>query len=162
MVGAYDLKFDRIGIHWDKVKSIIAWIKMTVPVGERDYDDINKVWTIAEKFYPMLKEVLDTMGGGYFDISVIEKPLGGASVSFVATSTYLEKFKQHSNVDISKYGEDRFNEAKKIYFKTALNLHPDRHPDDPEAGNKMSDFNEAWTMIKERHFKIVQQMEQTI
>ena len=160
LVGAYDLKFDQIGAHWTKVQAIIAWIKMTIPYGEREYDDINKIWTIHEKFYQDLKNVLDAVGPE-FTVVIVEKPLGGVSVKFVPLDTYLQLFKELSGVDIAAYGEDKFGEAKRLYFKTAMKLHPDHHPDDPEAYTKMRDFNEAWDIIKEKHFKIVRVIEQT-
>jgi len=159
LVGAYDLKFDNIGAHWDKVKSIIAWLKMTVPYGEREYDDINKIWTIHEKFFQDLKNVLSAVGPE-FDVTIVEKPVGGTSVKFVPLDIYLELFKELSGLDIANYGEDKFSEAKRAYFKTAMKLHPDHHPNDPEAYAKMRDFNEAWDVIKEKHFKIVRTMEQ--
>lgn len=162
LVGAYDLKFDEIrgNEKWGKVKSIIAWIKMTIPYGERDYDDEHKIWTIHEKYFTQLRDILMAIGSE-FNVTVVERPAGGApTVAFTPLSVYFDIFKDTSGTDISAYAEDRFNEAKRIYFKTSMRIHPDRNPNDPDAASKMSAFNAAWDGIKERHFKQAKIMSQ--
>lgn len=161
LVGAYDLKFDQIsgGEKWGKVKGIIAWIKQTIPYGERDYDDVTHVWTIHEKYFTLLRDVIQAIGPE-FTITVVEKPLGGPSVKFTPLDTYFTIFKEASGVDITSYPEDQFGQAKKIYFKTAMRLHPDRNNGSEAAAQQMSEFNVAWEVIKERHFKIQRVMEQ--
>lgn len=157
LVGAYDLKFDSIhgDAKWQKVKSIIAWLKMTIPYGERDYDDLSKVWTIHEKYFSQLRDILNAIGSE-FNVTFAEKPLGGSTVKFTPIEIYCDIFKSASGVDIKTFSEADFNQAKKLYLKTAMRLHPD-HGGDAEL---MRDFNEAWDVLKERHFKQVRVMEQ--
>lgn len=157
LVGAYDLKFDSIygEAKWQKVKSIIAWLKMTIPYGERDYDDITKIWTIHEKYFTQLRDILNAVGSE-FNVTCVEKPAGSSTVKFTPIEIYFDIFKSASGVDIKNLGEDDFASAKKIYFRTAMRLHPDKGGD-PAL---MRDFNEAWDVLKERHFKQVRVMEQ--
>ena len=39
------------------------------------------------------------------------------------------------------------DEVKRAYRRKAKEYHPDMHPDDPEAGRKMNEINEAYDMI---------------
>lgn len=157
LVGAYDLKFDSIygDQKWAKVKSIIAWLKMTIPYGERDYDDQTKIWTIHEKYFSQLRDVLNAIGNE-FSVTCVEKPVGSTAIKFTPIETYFDIFKSASGVDIKNLSESEFDQAKRIYFKTAMRLHPD-HGGSAEL---MRDFNEAWDVLKERHFKIQRVMEQ--
>lgn len=158
LVGAYDLKFDSLygDEKWSKLKSIVAWIKMTIPLGERDYDDIDKIWTIHEKYFNQLRAILQTMDSD-FDLTFVEKPIGGPAVTFTPLDVYFDIFKSASGVDIKQFGENDFAKVKKIYFRTAMRLHPDKGGD----AALMSQFNDAWDVIKARHFKIQRVMEQT-
>lgn len=151
LVGAYDLKFEQIygDEKWGKVKAIIAWIKMTIPYGERDYDDVTKVWTVHEKYFTQLRDILNA-SGAEFTVTIVEKPIGGPAVKFTPIDTYFKIFEAASGTDISHYSEAEFATAKKIYFRTAMRIHPDRGGDPI----KMSEFNDAWDVLKERHFKI--------
>lgn len=158
LVGAYDLTFKQAygDEKWGKIKGIIAWIKMTVPFGERDYDDVNKIWTIHEKYFTQLRDILNTLGAD-FDLTIMEKPIGGPAIKFTPLDTFFDIFKAVSGEDIKQYPEGEFAKAKKIYYRTALRLHPDHGGD----AKLMTEFNEAWDVIKERHFKQVRVMEQT-
>lgn len=157
LVGAYDLKFNQIygDEKWGKVKGIIAWIKMTIPYGERDYDDQSKIWTIHEKYFTQLRDILNTMGSE-FSVTCVEKPIGGPAIKFTPIDIYFDIFKNASGVDIKNLGEADFTQAKRIYFKAAMRLHPDHGG----SAEQMRDFNEAWDVLKERHFKQVRVMEQ--
>ena len=157
LVGAYDLKFDSLhgDENWNKLKAIIAWIKMTIPYGERDYDEISKIWTIHEKYFDQLKAILSTIGTE-FNFTFVEKPVGGPAIKFTPIDIYFDIFKNASGVDIKTFGADDFAKVKKIYFKTALKLHPDHGG----SAEQMRDFNEAWDVLKERHFKQIRVMEQ--
>lgn len=157
LVGAYDLHFDQVygDAKWEKIKGILAWIKTTIPYGERDYDDVSKVWTIHEKYFNNIKMVLNSLGADY-NVTVVERPIGGPAITFTPIDTYFKIFESASGIDISKLTIDDFNQAKKIYFKTAMRLHPDHGGD----AKLMTDFNHAWDVLKERHFKIQRVMEQ--
>jgi hypothetical protein len=156
-IGAYELKFDNAFNQWDKVQAIIAWIKMTVPSSERDYDPDTKIWTLHEKFFTFLKGVLDTVDD--FDTSVFEKPDASSygQTKFVPLDEYTNLFKFVTGMDIKTM---EFKDAQKVYRIHAMRMHPDKNPDDASSGQKMAEFNEAWDVIKERHYKIVRVMEQ--
>jgi hypothetical protein len=153
--GSYTLKFDSIGSNWESVKGVIFWIKKTIPGGERDYDDINKVWYIHEKYFATLRDIVNAVPE--FNVSIFEKPIGASQTTFVPMETYFVRFTQLTGTDISSYAEDQFKEALKLYRRAALALHPDRNGGD---GSRMADLNDSWEHIKERHFKIVRTMEQ--
>jgi len=157
LVGAYDLKFENIkgDENWMKLKGILAWIKLTIPYGERDYDDVEKIWTIHEKYFDSIKNVLNNLGPE-FSVTCVEKPIGSPAVTFTPMSVYFDIFKSASGEDISSYGEADFSKAKRIYFRTSMKIHPDKGGDHRIA----ADFNEAWDVIKERHFKIQRVMAQ--
>lgn len=157
LVGAYDLKFDQVygDENWGKLKGIIAWIKMTIPYGERDYDDVSRIWTIHEKYFNQLRDILNTMGSD-FNVTCVERPIGGPAVTFTPLEVYFDIFKSASGEDIKSFSEADFARAKKIYFRTAMRLHPDHGGD----AALMTQFNMAWDAIKERHFKQVKVMAQ--
>ena len=69
--GVYTLKFDNIGANWEPVKAFLYFLKTTIPTGERDYDDINKIWFCHEKHFQTLKGILDATSN--FDVSIMEK-----------------------------------------------------------------------------------------
>ena len=157
LVGAYDLKFDHVygDEKWGKLKGIIAWIKMTIPYGERDYDDVSHIWTIHEKYFNQLRDILNAVGPD-FVVTCVEKPVGSPAVTFTPLDVYFDIFRDSSGEDIRQYPVDDFAKAKKIYFRTAMRLHPDKGGD----SQKMTQFNMAWDAIKERHFKQVKTMSQ--
>jgi len=154
MIGAYNLKFDNAYGDFDKVKAVITWIKMTIPSNERDYDPDTYEWTIHEKYFQTLKDVIEGISG--FNFSYFEKPLGNSQTKFVPLDEYTKLFQYVTNQDATQL---EYKDALRAYRLAALRMHPDRHPEDPSAGQKMSEFNEAWNVIKERHFKIVKVME---
>jgi hypothetical protein len=144
--GTYSLQFTNIGSKWNSVKAVIDWLKMTIPSGERDYDDVSKVWYLHEKHFPTLKTVLEANPD--FDTNIIGKPEGQTSqVTFVSMDTYLQIFNDITGVDINTLD---YAQALKKYRVCAMRLHPDRGGDE----KLMSSFNVAWDNIKERHFKI--------
>jgi hypothetical protein len=155
MIGAYELKFDNAYGDWNKVKAVIAWIKMTIPSNERDYDSDTYVWTIHEKYFVMLRDVIQAVHE--FNFSVFEKPEGSSQVKFVSLDEYTKLFHYVTN---QKIEDLEFKEAQRAYRLAAMRMHPDRHPEDSTAGAKMSEFNEAWDIIKERYYKIMRSMEQ--
>jgi len=157
LMGAYDLKFDNVNgdSNWKKVLGITEWIKKTFPYGERDWDEESKVWAIDPKHFNPIKCVLNGLGSP-FNVVIVEKPVGGPAIKFTPMSVYFDIFKTCSGEDISSYSEADFNKAKRIYFKTSMKIHPDKGGDTAKA----SEFNEAWDVIKERHFKIQRVMAQ--
>ena len=146
ITGCYALKFDRIDGKWNSVQAIITWLKLTVPSGEREYDDVNKVWFVHEKFFDTIKGVIEANPN--FNCKVVEKPVGSSTVQFVPTETYIAKFKELTGEDIMA---TEYTVALKVYRKASLRLHPDRNGGD---GSKMSELNQAWDAIKDKHFKI--------
>jgi len=152
LVGAYDLKFDQIygNENWTKLKAIIAWIKLTIPYGERDYDEVSKIWTIHEKYFQQMRDVLQNVGPEFI-VTCVEKPANMPQVAFTPIETYFNIFKQASGEDISKLTEADFSQARKIYLRTSMKIHPDKGGDPTQAAA----FNEAWDILKERHFKQV-------
>ena len=155
MIGAYNLKFDNAYSNFTKVKAVIAWIKMTIPSNERDYDPDTYEWVIHEKYFVMLRDVIK--GVGDFDATFFEKPEGSSQIKFVPLDEYMKLFTYVTGQELAKL---EFKEAQRAYRLAAMKMHPDRHPDNPNAGQRMSEFNEAWDVIKERHFGIVKTMEQ--
>jgi hypothetical protein len=160
-IGAYELKFDNAFNQWDKVKSVIEWIKMTIPAGyERDYDENTKVWTIHEKYFQTLKNVIELISE--FNTTIFEKPENNqqfGQVKYVPLKEYTDLFKYVTNEDVTQL---EFKQAQKVYRIAAMRMHPDKNPTDLNAGQKMSEFNEAWDVIKEKHFKIIRTMEQVV
>lgn len=146
LVGCYALKFESIGNHWDSVKGVIDWLKLTVPSGEREYDDVDKTWFVHEKFFKVIKEVIEANPD--FICTILEKPENIPAVTFVPVENYIAKFKELTGEDITSL---EYEKALKLYRRNSLRLHPDRNGGD---GSKMSELNQAWDIIKERHYKV--------
>jgi len=157
MIGAYSLKFENT-FKWDQMQGVLIWIKQTIPSQEREYDPETKTWYIHEKYVDKLKELIELMHND-FDLEFVSKPDNQTyTAHFVPTETYLEIFKKISGIDISKLD---ISEAKKIYRRTSMYLHPDKNPDRPDISARMYELNEAWDQLQIKHFKtkeLVQQL----
>jgi hypothetical protein len=154
---AYSLKFSDTH-KWTQMQGVLTWIKQTIVWTEREYDDSIRTWFIHEKHIPKLKELLELLDAD-FDLDFIEKPQAQSSFGkFIPTEVYLKTFNSITQSDISQMSAE---EAKKVYRKTCMLLHPDKNPGHPEVSARMSELNEAWAEIQIKHFKtkeLVQQL----
>jgi len=125
-----------------------------LPYGERDYDPDNKIWYLAEKHIEAFMEMMKLMPSTIFDHDFQKKPEGQAfQTTFVPIDVYLDKFRELSGHELR--GKE-YDDAKKIYRRTALTYHPDRNGGD---GSKMSEVNEAWGHIEQLYFHIKKEVE---
>lgn len=139
--------------HWNEMQPFISFLK-SIPYGERDYDADNRIWYLAEQHLDKFMAMLDLMPSSIFEKDFQKKPDNQTNFhTFVSVDTYLDKFKELTGFDVR--GQD-YNDAKKIYRRSALANHPDRNGGD---GSKMSDINEAWSHIESLHFKIKKEPE---
>jgi len=156
---SYSLKFENT-YKWTQMQGVLTWVKQTIPWNEREYDPDLRTWFIHDKYIAKLKELLELLDSD-FELDFIAKPENSGQTSFekfVPTEVYLKTFSDITKEDISKLSAD---EAKRIYRRTCLILHPDRNPGRPDISARMSELNEAWSQIQIKHFKtkeLVQQL----
>lgn len=141
---SYDLKFDIKGSGaWTAVEGVIAIIKATIPVSDRAYDPGSKQWSIAEKYWPNLKQLLE-----HSTFMVEESKKLSREDFFYEAPTPAAPTRDSLGVVLTKLlgidsgvlGDDAL--LKKAYRKKALELHPDRNNGD---GSRMSELNSIWT-----------------
>lgn len=150
LIQAYDISFTPNG-HWLDCETIITYIKMQIPSGDRDYNPQTKIWGVKEQhikpFLIMLKAFPNK-----FDVSFTEKPsdIPPPSLNSKDITYYINSFKNICGVDPLSI---TFLNAKGYYRKFALLLHPDRSIDNEQAAMQMRDLNEAWMILKKDLYK---------
>ena len=148
--GAYKFNFsqpqnDR---HWSVLKMVVDLIKNKIPYGERDYDDVTKIWYLSESNYQWLFDFLVQLPG--VTLNTAKKPEGQTTTTqFIPVEVSIGTLEKLSGLTFK--GLDKPS-AIKMYRKAAMQLHPDRHPDDPEAGARMSQFNASWQKLQEQGY----------
>lgn len=150
LTNAYSLKFENT-YKWTQMQGVLTWIKQTIPQGiERDYDPELRTWYIHEKHLDKLKQLLELLSVD-FELDFIPKPEGQASFEkFVPTEVYLQTFNKITGVSIDSLSVD---EAKRVYRRTCMLLHPDKNPGRPDISSRIYDLNEAWSQLQIKHFK---------
>lgn len=154
LIGAYDLKFQDTK-NWSDIQGVITFVKGTIPAHERDYDSVTKVWGIPEQYFENISLLLK--GINKFDVNIIEKPKGSTSqATFVPVSKFITTFESLTEAKLQESNGNwiKYDEAKRIYRRACLSLHPDRNPNDFSMASKMSQLNQAWTELEIRHFKV--------
>lgn len=160
LVNIYDLKFHSTQ-NWNDIQAIIIFLK-SIPTDERDYDPTTKIWGITEKHFQTVKTLIEHVQN--FDVTVIEKPenSGNNNQGFTAAIIPLDKCIQDferitgtSLMDSDGSGNYiKFGEAKRIYFKACLRLHPDKNQGNQQATDDMYKLNQAWNELQIRHFQV--------
>lgn len=149
LTNAYSLKFENT-YKWTQMQGVLTWIKQTIPGQEREYDPELKTWFLHEKHITQLKQLLELLSAD-FELDFIAKPEGQQSFEkFVPLDTYLETFNKITGQDINSLSVD---EAKRVYRRTCMLLHPDKNPGRPDISNRIYDLNEAWSQLQIKHFK---------
>ena len=146
---SYDIKFEYKGnAAWDAVTGVIAVIKATIPVSDRAYDPGTNIWSVAEKYWPALKELLEH---STFQIEESKKlRLEDFFYEAPAPAGPTRSSLGDSICKLLGVTSDVLNDdaaLKKAYRKKALELHPDKNNGD---GSRMSELNSIWSQYNER------------
>lgn len=165
----YQESIDSYKITFSFDKDIVNFIKMTVPSHERSWDADLKAWFVHEKWYDLIKQVLD--GKGYNvksytkqnDIDMKKKVEEAArNHNYQVAQSRLPSEKELLNnfiaimkevgigLDIKQLEQIEKSHFQKLYRHGALALHPDKNP---TKAHLMSDLNVAWDGIKKVIFK---------
>jgi DnaJ domain len=141
---SYDIKFEYKGnTAWDAVTGVVAVIKATIPVSDRAYDPNTRIWSVAEKYWPSLKELLQH---STFQIDESKKlKLEDFFYEAPAPAVPTRDSLGNSICKLLGVTSDVLSDSaalKKAYRKKALELHPDRNNGD---GSKMSELNSIWS-----------------
>jgi hypothetical protein len=163
----YQLRFDEIGVHWNKVEAVKNWILSFIPASQRELevkivgtyvdkqgvqrDKKDYTWHIGEKFFDQLKQVLSAISE--FDLVITEKPEGTFVQEMHTIGEDVKRFKQLLDLAHVQFSDTiELPIAIKAYRRAALVFHPDRNPTMAET---MSELNEIWARLKTNYFKDV-------
>lgn len=155
-LGAYIVHFKFERWEYARITAMAGLIRAFVPATAREYDHNTKEWTILESFWTPIKELLDK---GNFKV-IEEKVINpedffynqGIPTEHVETKESIAN-KLLALLGITAEELADFNRAKKAYRRKALELHPDRHP---ENAGKMSELNSIWSAYNEKAFQNIQ------
>lgn len=164
-IDAYKINFSFRNYKRD-LEGVINFIKTSVPSADRTYDPKTYTWYINEKYYDPLIQVLSSLGWDcdtkiskkqFEDFKKKQEEAAKAAGQAFSTRTRdkneeLSIFREIlSNVGITTNGLENLslNEAKKLYRRAAILLHPDRNKDNPIAAEKMSILNSTWTFLQD-------------
>lgn len=167
-VDAYKVNFSFRNYKRD-LEGVINFIKTSVPSAERTYDPKTYTWYINEKYYAPLIQVLLSLGWDcdtkiskkqFEDFKKKQEEAAKAAGHSYQTrqrdkNEELSIFREIlSNVGITTNGLENLSldEAKKLYRRAAILLHPDRNKDNPIAAEKMSILNSTWTFLQEGYY----------
>lgn len=137
--------------HFKEMTPIMSYFK-SKPYGDCVYDPDNKIWYFKEEYLADVKNMLMAFGPTIFEINFVEKPVNASHNGYLSNTRptqtpdqLMEKFKQLSNQDIKNL---EYTEAKKIYRRVCMKMHPDYNPGDENAATRMSSINEVWTELE--------------
>lgn len=160
LIQIYDLKFNDTK-NWHDIQGVIIFLK-SIPTDERDYDTTTKVWGIHEKHFVTIKTILEHVAN--FEVIISEKPVfdpssnnnQGFSAAIVPLDKCIQDFEQITGAKLQAYSGQHlsYGEAKRIYFKACLRLHPDKNPGDEVSKENMIKLNVAWNELQVRHFQV--------
>lgn len=155
-LGAYVLTFAFEKWEYTRVTAMAAVIREFVPGAAREYNSDTKEWFILEPFFPPIRELL-TKG----NFKIIEEKViapedffynqGIPTEHIVSKETLANQLLALLGITAEELAD--FNRAKKAYRRKALELHPDRHP---ENAGKMSELNSIWSAYNEKTFQNIQ------
>ena len=128
-LGAYELHYRYGRNEFDIITQINTVLKVMIPVSDRMYDPITKIWTIAETHWHWYKTLVTNMR-----VSIDLKTKVDAE-NFHYAQAPAAPTKQSIAAQLAKLlgiteAELATAELKKIYRRKALELHPDRNNGD--------------------------------
>lgn len=139
----------------EHVTPAIALIKGTVPGTERSFNPTTKLWEVPATYWFILSEAYKATGWTLIEevankIPKIEVPFDYAENFYHKQEVITQKESAASiAAQLSTYLEVEIttqdvSELKKLYRRKAMELHPDRNP---ENAPKMSELNRLWTLF---------------
>jgi predicted NAD-dependent protein-ADP-ribosyltransferase YbiA (DUF1768 family) len=135
-MGAWSVHFQAGRYDWSRVKAILEVMKMKVPSSDRDYDPTTKTWTILEKHWDFIKQIVVAAS---FDLKE-EKEVDYQDFFYnTAPEAHIES---HESLHAKLEAILGKGFTKKTYLRKALEWHPDRNGGD---GSKMSELNSLWS-----------------
>ena len=125
-------------------QNFVAAIKVIVPVSERGFNPVSKVWTFTEQYLPAMETLAKQCWPGSGEVVVINKQTSQKKVSApMATqgsaACALEFLKILG-----------FDAVQKGYRAAALEFHSDRNGGGDE---RMAQVNSLWDRIKKEVFQ---------
>ena len=118
-------------------KAFVEGIKVVVPASDRGYDPTSKIWTITERFFPVIKIAADRLFPNqvyYLTREQAEKATAPSAVKSKTLNEILLDFVRLLPNDA----------LQKAYRVAAMTLHPDRGGD----MDKMARLNALWQRIE--------------
>jgi hypothetical protein len=127
---------------------LVEGLKYVVPVGARHFDPKTKFWYLNEQYGEAFRKLAETIFGvgqvTFKSRAQTEANTGQArSTSVPATATTLQA------VIYDFFNLVTYEDAKSLYAKTVMKLHPDRGGD----GQKCAILNSTWSRIEKEFFK---------
>jgi hypothetical protein len=141
----WDSQIDAYRISTPYNAGFVEFIKLKVPVSDRQWNPDTLIWTVAEGWLAAIKELCTKTFG---NVQVLTR----AQVEKASAPPPPAELKllpiDHSLVAFMKLLP--YEAAQSAYRKAALALHPDRGGD----MSKMADLNSIWSSLEETFYKV--------
>jgi hypothetical protein len=125
-------------------KQLVDALKSQIPASDRHYDEVTKTWTVVERQFQPLQDLLTFLGLRAVIITRQQADAAAAQSQQNTQSQGAQRDRPLDAVIIEFVRLLPYDAAKTAYRKAALDLHPDKQGGD---SSKMSTLNADWDRI---------------
>lgn len=129
-------------------ESFVNGLKGVIPDDQRSWNPVAKLWYLTERYGPMLKTLADSVFGvgnvTFYSRQDVESRAQSQTRQLVAA----DPTNVHKAI-VEFFGLIPYDDAKSLYRKLCLTLHPDKGGDTAEAAT----LNASWATIEKEYYR---------